>query len=197
MRVITGSAKGLRLKAPVGWATRPTGDRVKESLFSILGQRVVGAKVLDLFAGTGNLGIEALSRGAESAVFVDENSGCAKIIRENLAHTHLEQAGGVRRGDVFTVLRQLAAEGSSFDLVFCDPPYDKGFVDKVLQLVAEKNLLAPRGTLIMEHSGREKAAPIEPVRCVRQERYGQTRISFFQREIAGTAVLHSSQNEED
>lgn len=169
------------MKAPAGWNTRPTADRVKESLFSILGQRVVGANVLDLFAGTGNLGIEAQSRGAATAVFVDGNTGCANIIRDNLIHTHLAQTGEVRRSDVFAALRSLAAEGRCFDLIFCDPPYDKGFVNKVLQTVVEKKILAPGGILVVEHSGRETAETVEDLPCVRRERYGQTRVSFFQR----------------
>ena len=121
MRIITGSARGCRLKTPKGQATRPTSDRIKESLFNILGSKVYGRKVLDIFAGTGNLGLEALSRGAASACFVDQAT--AALIRENAVHTRLKDRATVHGGDVFAQLTRFEQGGASFDLIFCDPPY--------------------------------------------------------------------------
>ena len=108
MRIITGTARGCRLKTPKGDGTRPTADRIKESLFNILGQLVYERRVLDIFAGTGNLGLEALSRGADSAVFVDQATG--GLIKENAAHTRLAAKAEVVSGDVFSALRRLEAQ---------------------------------------------------------------------------------------
>ena len=123
MRIITGTAKGCNLKTPKGMNTRPTSDRVKESLFSILGSDACG-RVLDVFAGTGALGLEALSRGADSCVFIDRET--ADIISFNAEHTRLADRCRVLKGDVFALLHRLAGEGKQFDLVFCDPPYHQG-----------------------------------------------------------------------
>lgn len=181
MRVITGSAKGLRLKAPRGWSTRPTGDRVKEALFSILGSHVVEARVLDLFAGTGNLGIEALSRGAATALFVDTSAECSKIIRENLMHTRLVEGGEVWRRDCIGALRQLIAAEQMFELIFCDPPYNKGFVAQVLELVDTSAVLRAQGVLVFEHSAHEPLVATKSLQCFRQQTYGETRVSFLRR----------------
>ena len=116
MRIITGSARGAKLKTPKGQDTRPTADRVKESLFNILGRMVEGRKVLDIFAGTGNLGLEALSRGAESAVLVDKAT--ASLISENARHTHLAGKAEVMGADVYAAISRLAGVGRSFSLIF-------------------------------------------------------------------------------
>ena len=179
MRIITGTAKGCRLKSPQGWDTRPTADRIKESLFNILGQRVRGRTVLDLFSGTGGLGLEALSRGADRAVFVDRAT--AALIEENALHTRLAERAEVCRGDVFSVMARLAAERRVFDLVFCDPPYHRGLWEKALCFLDTSGLFAGDGILVVEHGADENAVPVlERLACVRRERYGRTtQISFF------------------
>lgn len=182
MRIITGSARGCRLKTPKGAdVTRPTADRVKESLFNILGQMVAGRKVLDIFAGTGNLGLEALSRGAESALFVDKAT--AKLITENLQLTRLQEKGIVRSGDVFAELSRQAAGKAEFSLIFCDPPYHKGLWQQVLrQIDAADGLMAENGILVVEHGAEENEIPeLSRLQMVHNRRYGHTtQLSFFQ-----------------
>ncbi len=182
MRIITGSARGCRLKTPKGAdVTRPTADRVKESLFNILGQMVAGRKVLDIFAGTGNLGLEALSRGAESAVFVDKAT--AKLIAENLQLTRLQEKGIVRSGDVFAELSRQAAGKAEFSLIFCDPPYHKGLWQQALrQIDASDGLMAENGILVVEHGAEENDIPeLSRLQLVHNRRYGHTtQLSFFQ-----------------
>ena len=182
MRIITGSARVCRLKTPKGAdVTRPTADRVKESLFNILGQMVAGRKVLDIFAGTGNLGLEALSRGAESAVFVDKAT--AKLIAENLQLTRLQEKGIVRSGDVFAELSRQAAGKAEFSLIFCDPPYHKGLWQQALrQIDASDGLMAENGILVVEHGAEENDIPeLSRLQLVHNRRYGHTtQLSFFQ-----------------
>lgn len=180
MRIITGSAKGTKLKAPLGLDTRPTADRVKESVFNILGDIVVNACVLDVFAGTGNLGLEALSRGAKSAVFVDNSNESIAVIKDNAHRTHLTECTEIYKNDVFRVLDQLAQAGRTFDLLFCDPPYKKGFVQAVLKKLDNHPIMAPRGVVVIEHSRDEQIADEwEHLQLKRTERYGTTLVSFL------------------
>ena len=173
MRIITGTAKGCRLKAPKGMSTRPTSDRIKESLFSILGPLVLDASVLDLFAGTGGLGLEALSRGALHAVFVDPAT--ADIIRENAEHAHLLEKSEIVRREAISFLGYLAGKAQRFDLIFCDPPYHKGLWEKALTVVDRGNLLLPGGSLVIEHGRDEIRLPeLRALECVREVSYGHT-----------------------
>lgn len=180
MRIITGKAKGCKLKAPKGLTTRPTADRVKESLYNIISGHLYEAAVLDLFAGTGNLGLEALSRGANSCVFVDCGRDSIAVINENIDHTKLREGATVLRADALEALRRFAASGQSFDIIFCDPPYNKGFSEKVLAVVDSTTVLANNGRLVIEH-GREESFPVElrSLRLKRCQYYGTTAISFF------------------
>ena len=132
MRVITGKARGISLKTPSGMATRPTADRVKEALFSIIQFQIPGARVLDLFGGTGQLGIEALSRGACAAVFVDEREDACQLIRENLRRTNFQQSGTVLRSDYLAYLRRCREK---FDIIFLDPPYAEVFLENSLKMI--------------------------------------------------------------
>jgi len=178
MRIITGSAKGLKLKAPRGLSTRPTADKVKGSIFNILGTLVVDAVVLDLFAGTGNLGLEALSRGASRAIFVDNAS--TVIIKENAIHTNLIDRTEIYRTDVVRALEKLIQQGQSFDLIFCDPPYNQGHVGQVLDKIDKSALLTKTGIMVLEHSRHELInCQWENVRIKRSERYGETMVSFL------------------
>lgn len=184
MRIITGSARGTRLKSPVGVGTRPTADRTREALFSMLGTRVYDAQVLDLFAGTGALGLEALSRGAECAVLVDRTTHA--VMEENIRRTKMENRAVIRRGDVYGQLAALSQEGRTFDLVFADPPYAHSDNARVLAAVDAGALLARDGLFVLEqgagetvieHSGR--------LSLVRERGYGAARICFYTQEVQG------------
>ena len=177
MRIITGRARGARLKTPKGLLTRPTSDRVKESLFSILGGRVVGRRVLDLFAGTGALGIEALSRGASECVFVDHSRQSIGLIKRNLAHCGAGEQARVLAGDYRKILAGLSG---SFDIILMDPPYDKGLLDEAMRLVREHDLLAEDGVIICEHR-KEEDLPEEIHGFVKQKerRYGIVKLSIY------------------
>ena len=180
VRIIAGTAKGIRLKTPKGMNTRPTADRVKESVFGILGVALIDAEVLDLFAGTGNLGLEALSRGAAAATMVDKNIQSVKIMLENAILTDLSRAAVICREDVMAALKRLQTTGKSFDLIFCDPPYNLGLAPKVLRELDAVDVLRAGGIFILEHSRHEKL-PEELKRIVayRSEFYGETVVSFF------------------
>ena len=181
MRIITGSARGAKLKTPKGMDTRPTADRVKESLFNILGRNVEDKCVLDIFAGTGNLGLEALSRGAKQAVFIDKAT--AVLIKENAEHTHLSEQARVLKGDVFALLTRLNSEGNKFDLVFCDPPYHLGLWEKVLLLFDRLPLLNDGALIVVEHGTDENDIPVmSSIVELRNEKYGKTtQITFFKK----------------
>lgn len=180
VRIIAGTAKGIRLKTPKGMNTRPTADRVKESVFGILAADVVDAEVLDLFAGTGNLGLEALSRGAASATLVDKNIQSVKIMMENAILTDLSRAAVICREEVLAALRRLQAAGKSFDLIFCDPPYNLGLAPKVLASLDESELLREGGIFVLEHSRHEKLPEgLKRIVAYRSEFYGETVVSFF------------------
>ena len=184
MRIITGSARGTRLKSPAGDGTRPTADRTREALFSMLGRRVVDARVLDLFAGTGALALEALSRGAASAVLVDRTTHA--ILAENAARTKLAGRAEIRRGDVYAVAAELAREGRTFDLIFADPPYAHGDHARVLEAAARCSLLAAGGLLVLEQGAGEEIVPqAGALRLMRERRYGAARICFYAEEEQG------------
>lgn len=181
MRIITGSARGCRLKAPPGEDTRPTADRTREALFSMLGGRVVDADVLDLFAGTGALALEALSRGAARAVMIDRITH--DILSENARRTKLVARAEIRRGDVYGHVVQLAREGRVFDLIFADPPYGQGDHIRVLSAVDAGRLLAEGGLLILEQGADESVAEhMGRLSLLRERRYGAARICFYARQ---------------
>ena len=140
MRVITGKARGVQLKTPEGMTTRPTTDRVKEALFSIIQFEIPGAKVLDLFGGTGQLGIEALSRGAKSAVFVDAGEPACRLIRENLKRTKLEADARVVRSDYLTYLKNCR---ETFQIILLDPPYAEVFLENALKCIRKLTFCNP------------------------------------------------------
>lgn len=180
MRIITGSAKGTQLKAPRGLATRPTADRVKESVFNILGDIVIDAHVLDIFAGTGNLGLEALSRGATAAVFIDNSTESIDIIKANAERTKLTARTEIYKNDVTRALDKFVQNDRSFDLIFCDPPYNQGLIQIVLDRIENHSLLKPKGILVIEHSKHEKITDDwNNLQLRRVERYGETLVSFL------------------
>jgi 16S rRNA (guanine966-N2)-methyltransferase len=180
MRVIAGSAGGIRLAVPKQ-GVRPTMDRVKAAIFSSLGDAMVGARVLDLFAGSGALGIEALSRGASSVVFVEGERQSAEIIESNLAKTKLK--GRVRQQDVFDFLRH-ASGAEMFDVIFADPPYEtteagERFTEKLLANEALSQLLDPDGIFVLEKRPAEAFPETRLWRLLRQKTYGATEVLFL------------------
>lgn len=166
--------------APAGLATRPTADRIRESLFNILGSRVRAKQVLDLFAGTGALGIEALSRGATRAVFIDQAKAALTAIRGNIRNLGLEARTRVIQWNISKNLNCLTSEPTTFDLVFMDPPYDSHALIPALSALVACGALAPGARIVVEHSIRESlASPIEPLAIVDQRRFGKTLVSFM------------------
>ena len=180
MRVIAGSAKGTTLKTPEGMRTRPTTDRVKEALFSILQFDLPGASVLDLFGGTGQLGIEALSRGASRAVFVDEQETACRLIRENLKKTHLEDRAEVVCCDYMTYLANCRKR---FRVVFLDPPYAENYLENAIKRISEIDILA-EGAIIVSERPLGKPLDEEFPGLVRSKdyHYGKTTVTLFRRE---------------
>jgi 16S rRNA (guanine966-N2)-methyltransferase len=185
MRVIGGNARGRRLQAPKGQKVRPTAARVKEALFNILPHDLSGLKVLDLFAGTGNVTIEALSRGAEKAILVDSSAESGKAIRENLRRLDLVGRTKVWITPVSRAVRVLAKRNETFDIIFLDPPYGQRLLETTLKLIAQGSLLPEFGLLIAEHSVRDPVDGRYASLVLRdQRRYGDTMLSFFKRQIS-------------
>lgn len=154
MRVIAGEAKGRSLKAVPGMNTRPTTDKVKEAIFSMIGPYFDGGIVLDLFAGTGGLGIEALSRGMARAVFVDMDKQSIDTIRHNVQLTRMENRAEIYRNEATRALKALEKRGEAFSLVFLDPPYKITTMDAVLTELAERRLLTPGALVVIEHDAK-------------------------------------------
>ena len=180
MRVITGSARGRRLKELEGMETRPTTDRVKEGLFNVLQFDIEGRRVLDLFAGTGQLGIECLSRGAASAVFVDKRPDAVKLIRENLKLCDLTDRALVVAGDSMEFLKSVREK---FDLVLLDPPYQAELLEAAIAHIARHDLLTPHGMMAAEHP-EDKTLPAlsAPYRMGRTYRYGKIAVTIYHRD---------------
>ena len=175
MRVITGKARGVQLKTPEGLQTRPTTDRVKEALFSIINFDIPGAKVLDLFGGTGQLGIEALSRGAQSAVFVDAREDACKLIKENLKRTKLEPNGR-------DYLDYLSRCREQYSIIFLDPPYAEVFLENALKRITEIDILQSDGIIVTERP-LGKALPWEYDGYIRSKdyKYGKTLLTIYRK----------------
>lgn len=171
MRIITGTAKGVVLSTLEGEATRPTGDRVKEALFSMIQFDIEGRRVLDLFAGSGQLGLEALSRGAEHCVFIDESRAAADIVLANAKKTKLFDKCRISSADFAAFLRG-AAGREAFDLIFLDPPYASGYVAQALSLIAEGSLLRAGGRIVCETDN--GAAPLK--KELKSEEYHARRV---------------------
>lgn len=180
MRIIGGTAGGRRIGAPKGSAIRPTADRVREALFNILPRDLTGIHVLDLFAGSGSLSLEALSRGAASALLVDESAAAAKLIRRNVDALGFTDRARLWMDPVGKTLSRLADEGAAYDAIFLDPPYDGGWVGKTLALIDRKGTLRSAGVAVAEHSARERVEERYGSLARRDRRqYGDTVLSFF------------------
>ncbi|MCF0121582.1 MAG: 16S rRNA (guanine(966)-N(2))-methyltransferase RsmD [Oscillospiraceae bacterium] len=181
MRVISGTARGRRLKEPVGMDIRPTTDLVKESLFNIIQFDIENARVLDMFAGTGQLGIEALSRGAESAVFIDESAAAIKIIGENVAASGMSSRAKVLRADALKLVGSLG----KFDLIFLDPPYDTNLIKSALGLVLQFDILNENGIIIAETRAEYPSPEIAaPYSIIKEYKYGRIKLIKYGRSFA-------------
>jgi len=201
MRVIAGKFKGKQLKAlPKNRVLRPTSDRVKESIFALLGTGIKGKRVLDLFAGSGALGIEALSRGAKSVTFIDNNPKCIKVLRENI--TRVKDPGGLKnkrppgslRGlknkrppgsliktDASRAIKKFGANKDVFDIIILDPPYYKGLVKKCLHEIEAYGIIANSGLILAEHSIKDELPEeVGRLRLIKTRKYGDTRISIYE-----------------
>ena len=180
MRVISGKARGIQLKTPEGLATRPTIDRVKEALFSIIHFDIPQARVLDLFGGTGQLGIEALSRGAKSAVFVDQREEACRLIRENLRRTKMESDAKVVRADYMEYLRRCR---ESFDIILLDPPYAEVFLENALKCITEIDILQSGGIIVTERPlGKELPWDFEGYTCSKDYKYGKVLLTLYRKD---------------
>ena len=179
MRVITGSARGAKLKTLEGLATRPTSDRVKEAIFNIIQFDIQGRRVLDLFGGSGQLAIEALSRGADYAVIVDQSADAVKVIKDNLKKTKFDQQASVFQMDY---LRYLSTAREKFDLIFLDPPYAEKSLENALQKISEIDIVSEGGIIICERP-KDKAMPPEVggLLCSRDYNYGKTAVNLYTR----------------
>jgi len=180
MRIISGIQKGRRLLTPKNKSIRPTSDRVKESIFNILGDAVEGKIVLDLFAGTGNLGIEALSRGAKRVVFVEKGREAIRLIEKNLSLCGFKLNSEIIPKDVHRAIGILKIRGEFFDLIIMDPPYEKGLIQMTLKKLQSERIYHDNSLLIIEHNHRELLPdPTIGWELIKQKKIGETLISFL------------------
>ena len=182
MRVISGRAKGVVLKTPDGMLTRPTSDRVKEAMFSIIQFDLPGAKILDLFGGSGQLGIEAISRGASAAVFVDAREEACRLIRSNLVKAKMEEQGKVIRSDYADYLKRCK---DKFDIVLLDPPYAEVFLENALKFITEIDILQSGGIIISERPvGKDLPWDFLGFTRSRDYKYGTTLLTLYRKQNA-------------
>ncbi|NLI59985.1 MAG: 16S rRNA (guanine(966)-N(2))-methyltransferase RsmD [Clostridiales bacterium] len=183
MRIIAGRSKGRRIEPVKGSKTRPTSDKIKESIFSIIQGSMLNSVILDLFAGTGNLGLEALSRGACKAVFVDKDQNAIKTIIKNCQALGYQEQSEVFRNDAARALTRLSKRDILFDIIFMDPPYGKGYEELLLTLISDNNILHTDGVIIVEHDVRT-LLPDRVAHLYRSDlrKYGGTGVSFYRKE---------------
>lgn len=177
MRVITGEARGRTLQAPEGFHTRPTSEKVKEALFSIIQFELEGRRVLDLFAGSGQLGIEALSRGARECVFVENDRNALQIIKRNIEHCGFGDRSKVVAGDAAAFVKR----GEKFDIVFADPPYEGGARAKTLEAISTFDTLNFGGIMIVESAKDDILPDLAALEKGREYLYGQTKLTLYRR----------------
>ena len=182
MRIIAGEYKGRKLDFPKNVDVRPTQDRVREALFNVITPQIQGKRVLDLFAGSGSLGIEAMSRGAEKATFVENNLKCIHIIKKNIERVAIEDKTVVLKMDVFRALGKFEEKGDVFDIVFLDPPYYKELPKKTLIMLSQYDILSPTNTIVIEHFKKDNIPEnINNILIYNQKKYGDTVLSFFRK----------------
>ena len=185
MRVIGGIARGRILHVPRGTKVRPTLDRIREAIFNILGDMVVGIDILDGFAGTGAVGIEALSRGARKVLFVEKDPAMIRCVVRNLEATGLQESGRIRSGDSRRVFPALEREGYRFGLIFLDPPYGSGDLEALMAWIGDSPVLQVGGMVVLEQGKRDPIFPWPRRLIVRKQyRYGDTRLTVFETDPA-------------
>ncbi len=181
MRVISGKSRGTKLNAPEGIETRPTVDRIKETLFNMITFDVPGCHFLDLFSGSGAIGIECLSRGAEKVVFVEKSPQAMACIRENLIKTHLLEEAILYPVDVVQAIDALEHKKETFDIIFLDPPYALEALETLLNKISSSTLLKESGYIILEHGTQYPLGELNNLKCIKQKKYKTTTLSFFER----------------
>lgn len=193
MRIITGRLKGMNLFSPKNMDVRPTADRVKESVFNILGNSFYDAKVLDLFAGSGNLGLEAWSRGAQTVHFVDQSKQSLLLLGRNLEKAKVQEQVTVHKGDAINIIKKLFVSNKKFDYIFCDPPYNCGYVQKVLSCIAQYDILEDGGLIIVEHNKEEviDLSGVYKLELLRIEKYGDTVVTFLKKAFRSDSFAQS------
>lgn len=181
MKIVGGKYRGRHLLSPSFKGIRPTTNMVKEAIFNVIGGAVTGAEILDLFAGTGALGIEALSRGAKSAVFVDSSQEACDLIRSNLKKLGISSAATVMQAQCESAVKKLYDAGRSFDIIFIDPPYHKSELEGILLLLGAMNILKKNGIAVVEHSCKTKALQSAGggISAFKTRRYGDTSVTFY------------------
>jgi 16S rRNA (guanine966-N2)-methyltransferase len=183
MRIITGIAKGRKIIAPEGMDTRPTSDRVKESVFNIISKKIYGARVLDVFSGTGNLGLEAISRGADWCTFVEKNKITYKILLQNINNLGFKEKCDTYNRDAFDVLEMLGKNSGKYDIIFLDPPYSNGLVEKAIIEINAKGFMSDEGIIMSEYDENDVIPEnLNGIKIYRTEKYGRTKISFWAKE---------------
>lgn len=181
MRVISGKCRGTNLVAPEGMETRPTTDRIKETLFNMIAFDLPECQFLDLFSGSGGIGIESLSRGASHAVFVDQGDKAISCIRQNLEKTRLMQSATVMQCSAQQAISKLYGEGKQFDIIFMDPPYAIEELDELLEMIAKKQLLSEDGYIILERSTNRVVKTPQDLVLWKEKRYKTTTLSFMKK----------------
>lgn len=181
MRVVSGNLKGKTVKAVPGSSTRPTTDKVKEAIFNIIGPYFKGGLGLDLFAGSGGLGIEALSRGADNVIFVDKDGKAIQTIRENIENCQLEERSEIYRNDAERALKAILKRELTFDFIFLDPPYKKQQLVKLLEIISGRQLLCEDGTIVCEHGSDIRLPERVGSLVIRKyEKYGIIAITIYE-----------------
>ena len=185
MRIISGTNRGQTIESPKGLQTRPTLDRVKEAMFGMIQFSVPGAVVLDLFAGSGNLGLEALSRGAKYAVFNDVSPQCVAVIKQNAAKLKLESACAVYQNEAAAAIRAAVAAGLRFDIVFLDPPYEAELMDCTIDALCAQGALSESAIIVAEHAvGNPPKVSREELRVSPPRKYGDVALTIIRKEAA-------------
>lgn len=179
MRVISGSARGLKLNTPTNNDIRPTTDRVKESMFNIISPQVYDSTVLDLFSGSGALGIECISRGAREVYFCDKSKESVQVLKSNLKKTKFNEKSHIMNEDYKSVIKKLASRGVKFDLIFVDPPYYRGLFEDVLKSIDESGVLDKDGIIVVEHDADIKMKDVGDLCVYKERKYGITMLTFY------------------
>lgn len=182
MRIIAGENRGKKLKAVPGMKTRPTADRVKEAVFSSIDDRLYGSRFLDVFSGTGNIALEAVSRGAEEAVLLEKDTDALRIIQDNVTACRQDARCIIMRGDSFASMNTLYRQGKQFDIIYVDPPYQGGLYEEVLKNIADKNLLTQDGIILLECAKNTSLSMENSIFFIYKEKtYGDTCVLYVKK----------------